>query len=78
MAERKMTKGRAFVYGLVALVVVVVIVALRVPEDLGNVARAAFAGIAGLVGLYSGAQAADNGLKGKYYRPELDRWHEGK
>lgn len=68
----KVTKGGAFIIGIIAVVGLAVFSALLVPETVPAVIPGAVLGIVGVTTAYIGGNVADNGVKGKYYNPALD------
>lgn len=68
----KVTKGGAFILGILAVVCLAVFSALLVPETVAAVIPGAVLGIVGVTTAYIGGNVADNGVKGKYYNPALD------
>jgi len=68
-----MKKKTAFWVGIVVLVGLFTITATAAPDSLPSVGQAIVLAIASVTIGYQGANVADNALKGKYYRPELDR-----
>lgn len=68
----KVTKGGAFILGIIAVVGLAVFSVLLVPETVSAVIPGAVLGIVGVTTAYIGGNVADNGVKGKYYNPALD------
>lgn len=68
----KVTKGGAFILGILAVVGLAVFSVLLVPETVPAVIPGAVLGIVGVTTAYIGGNVADNGVKGKYYNPALD------
>lgn len=68
----KVTKGGAFIAGIISVVGLAVFSALLVPETVPAVIPGAVVGIVGVTTAYIAGNVADNGVKGKYYNPALD------
>lgn len=73
----KVTKGSAFLLGLSAIIGLSVFACLYAEEETGSVIRGAVIGIVGMTTAFIGGNVADNGVKGKYYNPNLDHEHRG-
>ena len=69
---KKTTKGRAFWASFWALLACYGMTTWLAPAALPAVGPIIVAAIAAAGGLYQAANVADNALKGKFYRPELD------
>lgn len=67
----KLTKGKAFYFGVCMILGIVGVVAWRTPDALDSVANGAILGIVGLAASYSGANVLDNLQRSKYFVPEL-------
>lgn len=74
----KTKKATAFWMSFLALLAIYFITLFVNPDVLKTIAGAIVGGIV-VAGIgYQGANVADNGVKGKFYRPELDHPEEGK
>lgn len=73
---KKTTKGASFWAALLSLDLIYFVTAFAAPSALPVVGPAIILAITAAGGLYQAANTADNALKGKFYRPELDK--EGK
>jgi hypothetical protein len=68
-----MKKRTAFKVGLAILVALFVFTAWQAPEALPSIGPTIIIMIGTVTVGYQGANVADNAMKGKHYRPELDR-----
>lgn len=69
----RLSKSNAFWTGIGVLILLFGITAFRAPEALPGIGQTIVLSIMGLVGIYTGGNVADNALKGKFYRTELDK-----
>lgn len=67
-----MKKGRSYLLGIIILVALYVFTAFVVKDAFESIGNIIVLAIAGTTVGYQGANVADNAMKGKYYRPELD------
>jgi hypothetical protein len=67
----KTKKSTAFWAGVVSVVIFWISASLT--NQLAAVGGAIVAALVALVGMYQGTNVADNYVKGKHYRPELDK-----
>ena len=72
----KTKKSTAFWLSFVSLLIIYFVTLFFEPEILKGIAGTIIWGIVAAGGIYQGANVADNGVKGKFYRPELDRPEE--
>jgi hypothetical protein len=68
-----MKKKTAFIVGLAILVGLYLFTAWQAKDALPSVGSTIVIMIAAATGVYQIANVADNAVKGKWYRPELDR-----
>ncbi|MDR2964217.1 MAG: hypothetical protein LBU88_00380 [Treponema sp.] len=68
----KTRKSTAFWMSFLSLIAIYFITLWQNPDVLKSIAGGIIWGIVAAGGLYQGANVADNGVKGKFYRPELD------
>jgi hypothetical protein len=68
-----MKKGKSYIAGLIILVALYVFTAFVSPDAFISVSNIIVLAIAGTTVGYQGINVADNAMKGKYYRPELDK-----
>jgi hypothetical protein len=69
----KIKKQTSFWMSFCALCGIYLATLFRAPEVLQVIGSTIIWGIVVAGGLYQGANVADNGMKGKFYRPELDK-----
>jgi len=69
----RVKKSTAWIVGLLTLVGMYVTTALTAPDQLQHVGPTIIGSITAATIGYFGANVADNGVKGAYYRPELDK-----
>ena len=72
----KTKKSTAFWLSFWALIGIYFITLFSEPEVLKIIAGSIIWGIVAAGGIYQGANVSDNAMKGKFYRPELDRSEE--
>lgn len=69
----RIKKATAWWVGILVFAAMFALVVFEAPEQLGAVGTAIVYGVAGLTVGYIAGNVADNGVKGAYYRAELDR-----
>jgi hypothetical protein len=72
----KTTKGKTHWAALVSYMLIYVVTAWLAPVSLSLIGPSIIVAIAASTGIFQAINAADNALKGHFYRPELDK--EGK
>jgi len=74
----KTKKTTAFWLSFLALLAIYFITLFKDPDVLKTIAGGIIWAIVAAGGIFQGANVADNGVKGKFYRPELDKPEGGK
>jgi len=69
----KVTKGLAFIFGIIGVIILAAITLVIVPSAAEVIIPGAILGIVGVTTTYIGGNVADNALKGKFYNAALDK-----
>lgn len=69
----RIKKQTAWWIGLLNLNLFFLAVVFKAPEQLGTIGEAIVYAVAISTGFFIAGNVADNGVKGRFYRPELDK-----